>query len=61
MVKNSLTRQMELSGNWSSCQSGSRDRYLLEKSIYNPGDKSIQNVLKVEIGVKDSLLAEQTL
>lgn len=36
MVKNMLTRNLEESGDWISCNSNVRDRYLLESSALNP-------------------------
>ena len=52
---------MESTGDWTACQSKNRDRYLLESSVGVWPKRGFQNVLKVEIGVRDAELNQKDL
>ena len=56
MVKHQLTRYLEQTGKWVPCQSSYCDRYLVESEIYRFPPRGSQNVLKIELGVKESEL-----
>lgn len=56
MIKNMLVRQLEVSGEWILCKSKHCDRFLLESSLYEYPIKGMQNLLKLEIGVREASL-----
>ena len=61
MIKNMLVRQLEISGEWILCKSKHCDRFLLESSLYDYPAKGIQNLLKLEIGVREAVLGADAI